>query len=1027
MNQDRFHSNVVATGRLARSLVILACVGGIGGLDNLALGQDKGQEKAQEKEDPVAKKQREKQEAKEKEAAAQATQGGQGRARAVPQPGASGVQPVTPGVGRPPPGASGATGVPGPTGAAPAPKPPITVTGGEGSQPGGAAPVEVGPGEISLASFSEGLDLKALVEYVADRLKINIIAADNLSGTVVLNAPVVVKESELLRLLDALLEQHGFAILLDSATGFYKIVPLDNVQPSFDSELASTKVIPTGSVRPSSLADIIGSQIGVLATAPGAPGGAPSPTGRGKLNYLDDLGVIIVTDSPRRIELIQQMVNTVLRRVAEQKYIRFELDNISAPAARTRILDLVGKGNTTTGFPQQAVPAQPGLAQQGLAATNFDNLSDRLTADAQSNALILRGYDDEVAKITEILAVIDKPNKLEYKQYFAGSAAMQIAQLAERFGFGATETVETMQDQQQQQPGTTLNTRQTQQPLNLAQFGLTGQQPSSVGGPVLVVDSTQGTITYNGTSSQQEALGKLIATFNPQLELVEFRAYKIKNMPASNMSDLLQGLIFNQQISTSDLSNPFLSGTGNSRRNGYRSGTSSGGFGGSSTGSISSRFNQAMNQAQGGTQQQQSNFGQVQPSRTRQRTTTGGGGGGGGGGRGPVAFSTQGGQESAEGVASISSQDVFVLPDEANNQVVVKARARDHAQIKKLIDKLDQRRPQVYIDVQIILVTANDSFRLAFETQLINANGTGGVVNTNFGLGTVGSQNPTSNQQGILAPKIVATGLSGLTAAIIRSDQVPIVMTALKENSDTRIVSSPQLLVDDNEHAEIVALDEQPTTASNIGTATTTNTFSDYVSAGTSLSVTPSISEGGYMRLEYEIELSNFTGTGTNGIPPPRQTKNVSSTSVTIPGNATIVVGGIKVDQRNTTVNKLPIIGDIPGLGILFRDTNKSGTSGRLYIFITPRIMRDVNFGDVTLMTKGPAADAQIDLGMPDLLPVMIEVNDRPIVANAVEPARVPAAKPEPPPEVKPETKPEEKPENPAPKPPDGAPQGDHP
>src|SRR5262249_25573503 len=136
-----------------------------------------------------------------------------------------------------------------------------------------------------------------------------------------------------------------------------------------------------------------------------------------------------------------------------------------------------------------------------------------------------------------------------------------------------------------------------------------------------------------------------------------------------------------------------------------------------------------------------------------------------------------------------------------------------------------------------------------------------------------------------------------------------------------------------------------------------------------------------------------------------------------------IVVGGIKVDQRNTTVNKLPIIGDIPGLGILFRDTNKSGTSGRLYIFITPRIMRDVNFGDVSLMTKGPAFDAQIDLGMPDLLPVMIEVNAKPIAASAVEPARVHEAKPAP----QPEAKPEERPENPAPQPPDGAPQGDHP
>jgi type II secretory pathway component GspD/PulD (secretin) len=717
---------------------------------------------------------------------------------------------------------------------------------------------------------------------------------------------------------------------------------------------------------------------------------------------VDDLGVIIVTDSPRRIELIQQMVNTMLKRVGEQKFIRFELAEIAAPTARTRILDLVGKGASTNGFPQ--VPAAPnGMAGlQGLSSTNFDNLSDRLSADPASNALILRGYDEEVDKIHEILAVIDRPNKLEYKQYFAGSAAQQIAQLAERFGFGSVETVETMQSQTQQGTNGNLNRPAQPQGLNLNQFGIQ-QQSNSIGGPVLVVDSTAGTITYNGTATQQEGLKRLIDTFNPQQELVEFRAYKIKNMKSVDMADLLQGLIFNEQLSgSSDISNPFLGGSGGgSRRGNYRNGGSGGGGGG--LGNSGSRFSQNSNNQFG---QQTNQLGQQQTNRNnqRQRTTAAGTsatGGGGGGGRGPVAFTGQPGQgESPEGVASISSQEVFVLPDESNNQVVVKARQRDHIQIKKLIDKLDQRRPQVYIDVQIVSVSANDDFRLAFETQLINAHGTGGVVNTNFGLGTVGTQGtsgPSGNATGILAQKVVATGLGGLTAAIIRSDQVPLVITALKHNSDTRILSSPQLLMDDNEEGEIVSLDEQPTTGSNIGVSTTVQSFTDYVSAGTTLSVVPHISEGGYMRLEYEIELSNFIGTGSNGIPPPRQTKNVSSTSVTIPGNTTIIVGGIKVDQKNNTIVKVPLLGDIPIVGYLFRDTNKTSSSTRLYIFITPKIMRDVSFGDTSLLTKGPAADAGVDLGVPELKMVMVEAND----VAPPPPIRQPA--PPPKPAVKPE------------------------
>ena len=94
------------------------------------------------------------------------------------------------------------------------------------------------------------------------------------------------------------------------------------------------------------------------------------------------------------------------------------------------------------------------------------------------------------------------------------------------------------------------------------------------------------------------------------------------------------------------------------------------------------------------------------------------------------------------------------------------------------------------------------------------------------------------------------------------------------------------------------------------------------------------------MRLEYEIELSNFNGTGSNGIPPPRQTRNVNS-YVTIPGNATIVVGGITVDSDVKTVVKVPILGDIPILGFLFRSTSQTRSDTKVEFHITPRIVRD--------------------------------------------------------------------------------------
>src|SRR4029450_411146 len=166
------------------------------------------------------------------------------------------------------------------------------------------------------------------------------------------------------------------------------------------------------------------------------------------------------------------------------------------------------------------------------------------------------------------------------------------------------------------------------------------------------------------------------------------------------------------------------------------------------------------------------------------------------------------------------------------------------------------------------------------------------------------------------------------------SDYVPFVINAIKNNTDSRILASPHLLVDDNVEAEIVSLEEQPTSSTSQTNSSTISNFGGYEQAGTRLTCTPSISEGGYMRLMYEIELSNFVGTGANGFPPPKQTRNVRSDSVTVPGDTTIIVGGITLDAKTKTKAKIPLLGDIPVLGDLFSDNLRAKPSPRLYVFI---------------------------------------------------------------------------------------------
>lgn len=761
--------------------------------------------------------------------------------------------------------------------------------------------------EITLSAFTEPVELSALVEYVAKALNVNIFVKGSLSGSVVFNTPVSVKRSQLLKILDALLEQQNFTITLDN-DGFYTVHPVNETPSVIAGEQPTTMFIPTPNVRPSYLRNAVYSQLGM-----GSPGGQneqPAQPGgpRTGLAYLDELGVIVATDSPRRLESLQKLVNGLLEEYAKTQFIRLELEFVAAPVARTRMLELVGQ---SSGTGQAGVNPQTGEVQmpgpQG-AARGVDNLADRLTVDALGNSLIFRGRPDEIRQLKELVLLIDAPNNLLPESYYAGSAAKQVADLARLRGLGEVTLISA--PQQNQNPYA-VNFGIGFDPNN-PQSRPRGQ--STTGGPVMVVDEARGTIIYYGTREQQKQLAELIELVKVDDERTIIRAYKLRHSDADQVSELILGLIQNTTpAGSSDLL------------------PESGGFGNSS-GASSFRANR------------------------RNPTTLN-------------VFQNPANQGSGEGISLSESENIFVLADKANNQVLVKAPAKDQPDFERLINSLDLRKSQVFIEAKIVALIASDAFRLAFETQLINANGSGGVINTNFGLSTFPADANLND------PKNVRTGLLGLTSAIIKSDQVPIIIHALQNVSDTRILSSPQILVDDNQEATIASVDQQPTTETTqtSGNPTTTS-FSGYEDAGTELTVKPQISSGGYLRLKYEAKLSSFTGTGSDGIPPPKQENTIKSDSISIPSDATVVVGGLVLDNKRKTVLKVPLLGDIPIIGALFSDQNTDDRKTVLYIFLTPKILRDPTFEDLRLLTRGPQAEAKIDPDAPELKPSVIDI-----------------------------------------------------
>lgn len=420
------------------------------------------------------------------------------------------------------------------------------------------------------------------------------------------------------------------------------------------------------------------------------------------------------------------------------------------------------------------------------------------------------------------------------------------------------------------------------------------QDTSAQGGPIMVVDSQRGNIIYYGTPQQQEQLAELMKELRAEDERVVIREYVLNHSDAEVVAELITSLITGQ-TRTGDA--PLLPTGGQFNR---------GGFG---------TQNQVFRQA----------------------------------------FGLQGGDEVS---AAFDPDLVVVIPDPENNQVIVKAPIKQQDELAKLIDRLDRRRAQVYVQAHIIAVTDNEDFTLAFESQYLR--GEFGI-GTNFGLGTAGAAN------GFTDPTVVNPTLSGLTAAIIRSDYVPLIINATQTDTDVRILSSPQLLVNDNEEAQIISIEEQPFTTTSIGQTADTTTFGGYETAGTELTVTPSISEGGFLRLDYAIELSNFiAATGLEGVPPPKNTRTITG-KATIPTDSTIVIGGLTVEDVRDTVVKVPFIGDIPLLGQLFRRTNKVNNKAKLYVFLTPRIMTDPNFNDLKLLTQGPQSEVNLESDAPRL------------------------------------------------------------
>jgi general secretion pathway protein D len=324
---------------------------------------------------------------------------------------------------------------------------------------------------------------------------------------------------------------------------------------------------------------------------------------------------------------------------------------------------------------------------------------------------------------------------------------------------------------------------------------------------------------------------------------------------------------------------------------------------------------------------------------------------------------TPAGSVQPAGPATILEGTVTITADKATNSLIIVASPGDYETVKDVIQKLDIRRRQVYVEAAIIEMGLNKARELGFEFQatnlnsIENSNTKQAIGGTNFGnIGNVIANGPAG-----------LASLTGLNVGAVKGVftfkgveylNVGALLHALQTDTDVNVLSTPNILTTDNQKAEIMVGENIPFVTGQSQTAATGGQILSQIDrrdVGISLKITPQITSEDNVRLDVYQEISDITTTpGLNpNIVGPSTTKRAATTTVVVRDRQTMVIGGLIQDKVNSTTSKVPLLGDIPILGWLFKFNTTTVQKVNLMIFITPYIVK--NESDVAELTKNKA------------------------------------------------------------------------
>lgn len=310
------------------------------------------------------------------------------------------------------------------------------------------------------------------------------------------------------------------------------------------------------------------------------------------------------------------------------------------------------------------------------------------------------------------------------------------------------------------------------------------------------------------------------------------------------------------------------------------------------------------------------------------------------------------------GHASAPAEGGMIQADENANALIITAPDAIYTNLRAVVDKLDVRQAEIYVEALVAEVNANKAAEFGIQWQnlsAVNSKAAGVIGGTNFGTQAGGANI-------IGAATNISTVGQGLNIGLIKGQvtlpgianpvlNLGVLARALQTDADANILSTPNLLTLDNEEAKIVVGQNVPFITGSYaqtGTTTTAVPFQTYErkDVGLMLKIKPQISAGGMVRLKIYQEVSSVDQTTLNNAAGPTTNKRSIDSTVVVDDGQIIVLGGLIQDSVSENVSKVPVLGDLPVLGNLFRYKSRTHNKTDLMVFLSPHILRDAKSYD---------------------------------------------------------------------------------